>query len=143
MTRSVHTAAREVNGLTSADSSCSHRPVSTFRDRTVAELVARLVTVAEDLARVTADVVVTLHTPAAPAVVEVVKDQPGPARTDWTVQECAELMGLNEQTVRELLRSGELRGYKVNREWRVSEEARREYVEERERITAAELGIAS
>lgn len=135
----------EVISVTPGDSACTQRPVQNSVNRTAAEVTARLLRVAEDLARVAADVVVTLHTPAAVVVqaASAAATEPATTRTAWTVAEFADSLGLNPETVRELLRSGDLRGFKVNREWRISEDARLEYIAKQERQVAEELGLAS
>jgi len=140
MTRSVRTASREVTGLASADSSCPQRPILESQDRTAAEVVGRLVQVAEDLARVAAEVVVTLHTAPAPLVIQAA---PAEARMAWTVAEFAKAHGLAKGTVYELVKRGEIQAGRVNESLRISEEERLRWWAECEQKHATELGVAS
>lgn len=45
----------------------------------------------------------------------------------FTVEELAELLGVQERTIREYLRDGRLKGRKVGRRWYVPEESLRKY----------------
>ena len=47
---------------------------------------------------------------------------------DLTVADVAERTGRAPSTVRDWLASGDLRGYKFNREWRITESALRDYL---------------
>lgn len=47
--------------------------------------------------------------------------------TLFTVEELAELLDVQERTIREYLRDGKLRGRKIARRWYVPEESLREY----------------
>lgn len=49
-----------------------------------------------------------------------------------TVEEVAEILKVNIDTVRRLLRQGELPGVKVGRHWRVEREALRAYLQGRQ-----------
>lgn len=48
-----------------------------------------------------------------------------------TVAEVAEILRIRDYTVREYLRNGELRGYKIGDVWRVAEEDLKEFLERR------------
>lgn len=58
---------------------------------------------------------------------EVLMDkQQNPGRTDWTVKELAEWVGLNPSRIRQLLLAGEIKGHKRGPIWLVpSAEAQR------------------
>lgn len=103
--------------------------------------MSQLVALAEGLARVAADVL-ALPTPQPMPVAIQPAVEHTTNRTAWTVAEFAESIGAHEDTVRRLLRSGELRGFKVNGQWRVSETERVRWVAEMEQRTADELGVA-
>jgi len=47
----------------------------------------------------------------------------------YTVSEVAEALRVTEYTVREKLRSGELRGFKITSHWRIPESALKEFIE--------------
>lgn len=47
----------------------------------------------------------------------------------YTVEELSELMGIQERTIREYLKSGQLKGRKLGKRWYISESALREYFE--------------
>lgn len=49
----------------------------------------------------------------------------------YTTEEVAELLKLHTRTVREYLKSGQLRGYKLGDTWRISEEDIQEFLEAR------------
>ena len=55
----------------------------------------------------------------------------------FTIRGIANLWSVSEQTVRNLLRTGKLKGFKVGRGWRVSTEALRQYEESGQRDAAA------
>jgi acetyl-CoA synthetase len=46
----------------------------------------------------------------------------------YTIEEVAELLKVNPRTINRMLERGELRGFKVGRLWRVSEEALQAYM---------------
>jgi len=50
----------------------------------------------------------------------------------YTVEELSDLMGIQERTIREYLKSGKIRGRKLAKRWYVTEEALREYFEAEE-----------
>lgn len=50
----------------------------------------------------------------------------------YTVEELSGLMGIQERTIREYLKSGKIRGRKLAKRWYVTEEALREYFEAEE-----------
>lgn len=131
-----------VLGVTNGDHACTDCTVCLSQNRAVPEVVARLVNVAEDLARL-ADAVLALSTqpPPAPVIVQTPQEQ-ADERTAWTVAAFAESISAHEDTVRRLLRSGELRGFKINQEWRISEDERKRWVAAMEQRTADELGVA-
>lgn len=47
----------------------------------------------------------------------------------YTISELSEILSLHPDTIRILFRSGKLKGYKVGREWRATEETLKEYLE--------------
>ena len=49
----------------------------------------------------------------------------------WTTAELAEVAGLDVSRIRQLLLSGELDGYKLGRDWRVSDRAARQWLAKR------------
>ncbi|MDW7729699.1 MAG: helix-turn-helix domain-containing protein [Bacillota bacterium] len=51
------------------------------------------------------------------------------AREYLTVEEAAAILKVRENTVRDWLKSGKLKGFKVGRVWRLTEEAIAEFVE--------------
>jgi len=50
----------------------------------------------------------------------------------FDVEELAEQLGIQEKTIRKLLREGRLKGRKLARRWYVSSEALREYFSQQE-----------
>jgi excisionase family DNA binding protein len=53
------------------------------------------------------------------------------ATKEWTTGELAEAAGLTDARIRQLLLGGDLRGYKLGRDWRVSDGEARRWLEER------------
>lgn len=47
----------------------------------------------------------------------------------YTVKEISKILNLVEETIRERLRKGELKGLKVGRSWRVKEEDLKNYLD--------------
>lgn len=106
---------------------------------TPAELIARLVRIGEDQARLAADAVALVHAPQpAPVVVHV----EATGRTAWTVAEFATSLGLAKNTVYRLIKRGEIRHGRINGDIRISEAERLRWWAEAEQRTATELGLA-
>lgn len=136
MTRSV---PLEVAELAREPLARPERSVTASSNRTAEALTARLVQIAEDLARVAADVVVTLHAPPAPVVLQ---PAPAEARVAWTVAEFAKAHSLAKGTVYELIKRGEIQAGRVNESLRISEEERLRWWAECQQRHAADLGVA-
>lgn len=49
----------------------------------------------------------------------------------YTIEELSKLLSLHPATIRILFRDGKIKGYKVGREWRATEETLKEYLESR------------
>ncbi|MFE2993356.1 helix-turn-helix domain-containing protein [Streptomyces sp. NPDC059262] len=47
-----------------------------------------------------------------------------------TVKQVAEILKISEKTARKMLNNGEIKGFKVGREWRVSAEKFNEYLKQ-------------
>ena len=58
--------------------------------------------------------------------------------TYYTPQTLAEKWGCSKDLVYDLLRSGKLRGFKLGRDWRISDEARLEYERSPEHSTSTQ-----
>lgn len=48
--------------------------------------------------------------------------------TYYTVAEIAEMLSLSPYTIREWCKSGKIKGIKIGRDWRISRDALKEYV---------------
>lgn len=140
MTRQVRAASPEASVVTAGDLARTESSVSDLRNRTVSDAAARLLEAVETLARVAADVTVTLHTPPPPVVIQPAVSE---TRVAWTVAEFAKAHGLAKGTVYELIKRGELLAGRVNESLRISETERLRWWAERERQHAEELGLAS
>ncbi|KYC77740.1 hypothetical protein B4092_4715 [Bacillus licheniformis] len=46
-----------------------------------------------------------------------------------TVKEVAEILNVSEKTARKMLNNGDLKGIKVGREWRITQESFNEYLQ--------------
>jgi len=57
--------------------------------------------------------------------------QQNPGRTDWTVKELAEWVGLNPSRIRQLLLAGEIKGHKRGPIWLVSNAEAQRWLENR------------
>ncbi|MCY8475367.1 MULTISPECIES: helix-turn-helix domain-containing protein [Bacillus subtilis group] len=47
-----------------------------------------------------------------------------------TVKQVAEILKISEKTARKMLNNGEIKGFKVGREWRISSESFNEYLKQ-------------
>lgn len=48
----------------------------------------------------------------------------------YTPEELAEILKLDIRTIRKFLRDGDLKGYKIKRVWRISEDQFKEFIEQ-------------
>lgn len=108
---------------------------------TPAEVAARLVRVAEDLARLAADLVVTLHAAAAP-VVQPVAPEPARGRTAWKPAEFAASLGVEYRAVLGWIHTGRVAAIKVGNQYRIPESERLR-LEEEARDEAEQKRVAS
>lgn len=47
----------------------------------------------------------------------------------YTVKEIAKILSLTEETIREKLRKGELKGIKIGKSWRIAEKQLKEFID--------------